>query len=268
MSPSFFDTHAHLDFPDYASDLDAVLTRAREAGITQILVVGTDFESSERAIALAEAHEELRAVVGWHPGHCMEAPDDVRPRLLEMARHPRVAAVGETGMDYYRLPGAQEGGTPAMNEPYQLKQARLFEQQLEVAAEAGLNVVIHQRAAWDDTILRLKPWQGRVRGVFHCFSESVARMQEVLALGGLVSFTGILTFKNGQNIRDALAATPMGSFMLETDCPYLAPVPHRGKRCEPAFVREVASVAAQVKSVSLEELSRATCDTAHAFFRM
>ena len=268
MSAPFFDTHAHLDFPDYAADLDAVLDRARDAGIARILVVGTDLESSMKAIALAEIHAQLHAVVGWHPGHCMDAPDDLRPALMELARHPKVAAIGETGMDYYRLPSTQEGGTREQDEPYRAKQARVFEQQLEVAAEAGLNVVIHQRSAWEDTVVRLKPFQGRVRGVFHCFSENTARMQEVLSLGGLVSFTGILTFKNGQNIRDALAATPMGSFMLETDCPYLAPVPYRGKRCEPSHVRQIAEVAAEVKGVSHEELSRSTCDTARGFFRM
>ena len=149
---------------------------------------------------------------------------------------------------------------------YKQRQAEIFQQQLEVAAEFGLNAIIHQRASFDDTLAQLKPFAGKVRGVFHCFGESVARLKEVLAIGSLVSYTGIVTFKNGQNIRDAVAATPPDKFMLETDCPYLAPVPHRGQRGEPAFVKEIAATVAQVKMISLEELSLATCKTAQEFF--
>jgi len=138
---------------------------------------------------------------------------------------------------------------------------------LEVAAELGLNCVIHQRDAQEDTIAQLTPFADRVRGVFHCFADDAATMRRVLALGSLVSFTGILTFKNRQNIRDTLAATPMDQFMLETDCPFLAPMPYRGKRCEPAYVKEISELAAQVKNCSLQELSSATCATAEEFFR-
>ena len=268
MIPTFYDTHAHLDFPDYAADLSEVLTRAQAAGITRILSIGTDMASSRRAVALAENHPFIYAVVGWHPNHVMDAPDDVRPELLELARHPKVAAIGETGMDYYRLPSQQAGGTVDQDDAFKRKQAQVFEQQLAVAAECRLNVVIHQRAAWDDTIQRVRAWSGKLRVVFHCFSESIEALHQVLDLDGLVSFTGILTFKNGQNIRDALAEVPMGRFMLETDCPFLAPIPYRGKRCEPAYVKDIAAMAAEVKNVSLETLSVATCSTAQAFFRM
>ncbi|MBI1840601.1 MAG: TatD family hydrolase [Verrucomicrobia bacterium] len=268
MIPIFYDTHAHLDFPDYAPDLDEVLARAQNAGISRILSIGTDLSSSRQAVALAERHSFIHAVIGWHPNHVMEAPDDVRPELRDLARHPKVAAVGETGMDYYRMPSQQTGGTAAQDEAFKRKQAQVFEQQLEVAANCGLNVVIHQRAAWEDTIQRVRAWSGKVRTVFHCFSESPEAMRQVLDLDGLVSFTGILTFKNGKNIRDTLAATPLERFMLETDCPYLAPAPYRGKRCEPAYVKEIAATAAEVKGVSLEALSAATCSTAEAFFRM
>src|SRR5439155_18017006 len=140
--------------------------------------------------------------------------------------------------------------------------------QLEVAAEFGLNCVVHQRDALEDTIALMEKFAGRTRGVFHCFANDVAAMRRILEMGSLVSFTGILTFKNGQNIRDTLAATLLDEFMLETDCPYLAPVPYRGKRCEPAYVKEIAEVAAQVKGCSLGELSEATCATAKKFFRV
>ena len=145
-------------------------------------------------------------------------------------------------------------------------QARVFRQQLEVAAEVGLNCVIHQRAALEDTLARMRPFAGQVRGQFHCFADDLTAMRRVLELGSIVSFTGILTFKNGQGIRETLSATPLGQFLLETDCPYLAPVPHRGKRCEPAHVKEIADLAAVLKACSPAELSHATCAAAHEFF--
>ncbi len=261
----FFDTHAHLDYPDYEPDFAEVLARARAAGITKIISIGTSLASSRRAVALAEKYPSLYAAVGWHPSEALAAPADLRPDLRELARHPKVVAIGETGLDYYRLPSTQ-GGTTADDAHYKARQADIFKQQLEVAAEFGLNAIIHQRASFDDTLAQLTPFAGKVRGVFHCFGESVARLQAILAIGSLVSYTGIVTFKNGQNIRDAVAATPLGQFMLETDCPYLAPVPYRGQRGEPAYVKEIAATVAQVKLISLEELSTVTCRTALEFF--
>lgn len=261
----FYDTHAHLDYPDFAPDFDAMLERARAAGITKIISIGTNLDSSRRAIALAERHPEIFAVAGWHPCEALDAPADIRNELRELARHPKVVALGETGLDYYRLP-SKESGNSADDEPIKRRQAELFRQHLEVASETGLNVVIHQRASFADTITQLEPFADRVCGVFHCFAEPVESLNRILALGSIVSYTGILTFKNGQNIRDALAATPMGKFMLETDSPYLAPIPYRGKRCEPSYVADTAKVAAEVKGCSLDELGRATCATAKEFF--
>jgi TatD DNase family protein len=262
----FYDTHAHLDYPDFAADFPEVLERARAAGITRIISIGTDFESSRRAVALAEAHAAVYAVVGWHPSDVLRAPEDIRPWLRELGRHPKVVALGETGLDYHRLPSTREGGSVTADAPYQAGQARLFQQHLEVAAELGLNCVIHQRSALEDTLRLLEPFADRVRGQFHCFADPPAVVPRILALGSIVSYTGILTFKNGANIREALVATPLDALMLETDCPYLAPVPYRGKRCEPAYVREIAAVAAQTRGVSLDELSAATCATALRFF--
>jgi TatD DNase family protein len=263
--PTFFDTHAHLDYPDYASDLEAVIERAAAAGIGKLIAIGTDLESSARAVKLSERFPNVYAVVGWHPSQASEAPDDLRPALRELACHSKVVAVGETGLDYYRLPTAQ-GGTPADDQRYKQKQSVLFRQHLELASELGLNCVIHQRDAFEDVLAEMTPFAGNVRGVFHCFGGSPADMQRVLAMGSLVSFTGIITFKNAQGVRDTAAATPLDRFMLETDCPFLAPVPYRGKRCEPAYVKEIAAVVAQVKGCSLDELSRATCANAHTFF--
>jgi len=261
----FFDTHAHLDYPDYASDLPQVVARAEAAGITRMISIGTDLVSSQRAIQLSEEYPQIYAAVGWHPSNVLEAPDDFRSALRTLAAHPRVVAIGETGLDHFRLPGGP--AESAENTRYKERQASLFEQHLEVASELGLNCVIHQRAAMDATLMILRSYAAKVRGVFHCFADNVEALQRVLALGSIVSFTGILTFKNGQNIRETLAAAPFGHFMLETDSPYLAPVPYRGKRCEPAYVREISQVAAQVKNCSEEELSTATCATARAFFK-
>jgi len=266
-TPVFYDTHAHLDFRDFASDLDSVIARAGEAGIEKIVCIGTDFESSRGALRIAEAHPNVFAAVGWHPSHVTEAPADIRAELRELAVHPKVVAIGETGLDYYRLPSKQTGAPPEDDERYKARQAALFEQQLEVAAELGLNVVVHQRDCLEEAIAQFTPYADRVRAVFHCFANDAATMCRIVDLGSLVSFTGILTFKNGQNIRDTLAATPMGSFMFETDCPYLAPVPFRGKRCEPAYVKHTAETAATVKHCTLEELSHATCETAKGFFK-
>jgi TatD DNase family protein len=262
--PVFYDTHAHLGFPDFAADLSEVIARAAAAGIGKIITIGTDLESSAQAIRIAETFPNVFAAVGWHPTHVLEAPPDVRPALRELARHPKVVAIGETGLDYYRRDN--DAKSPEEFEFYKKRQAEIFRQQMEVAAETGLNCVIHQRQSFEDTLAQMQSFAGKTRGVFHCFSEDTAALRRVLEMGSLVSFTGIVTFKNGQNARDALAAAALGRFMFETDCPFLAPVPFRGKRCEPAYVREISRLAAEVKNCSLEELSEATIATAHDFF--
>ena len=265
----FYDTHAHLDDGSFKKDLPQVIERARQAGIGKIICIGTDLDDSRQAIALSEQYPNVYAAVGWHPSHALDAPADLRPALRDLARHPKVTAIGETGMDYYWMPGKKHGGTADDDARYVQRQKDIFLQQLEVAAELGINCVVHERDAFEDTIALMQPFVGRVRGVFHCFSGDAVKAQRVMALNGMVSFTGILTFKNGQNVRAALAATPMEKFMLETDCPYMTPEPHRGKvrRSEPMHVRDIATVAAQVKNCSIEELSQATCRAAHEFFR-
>ncbi|MCF7765998.1 MAG: TatD family hydrolase [Verrucomicrobia bacterium] len=266
MPAEFYDTHAHLDFPDFSNDVDGVIERAAQAGISRIVAIGTDLESSARAVALSERYASVFAVVGWHPSHAWSAPDDIRAALRDLAARPKVVAIGETGLDYLRV---TDSGQPVENSEIgriKSKQADLFEQHLEVAAELGLNCVIHQRESFEATFAQMLPYAGRVRGVFHCFVNTPDEVRRVLEIGSIVSFTGILTFKNAASVREALAATPMGSFMLETDCPFLAPMPYRGKRCEPAYVVHTAAMAAQVKECDLETLSAATCATATGFF--
>jgi TatD DNase family protein len=266
LMPEFYDTHAHLDYPDFADDLPQLVERAAAAGISRLVSIGTDLASSARAVALAERFESVFAVAGWHPNDAVRAPKDFRAELRALAQHPKVIAIGETGLDYYRLPSAN-GGNAADDEQVKARQAEAFQQQLEVAAETGLNCVIHTRGeCFDETLRQMEPFAGRVRGVFHCFVGSPEQMRRVLAMGSLVSFTGIVTFKNAAEVRATVAATPLGSFMLETDAPFLAPMPYRGKRCEPAHVAEIAAVVAQAKGCSSDELSAATCRTARQFF--
>ena len=262
---TFYDTHAHLTSPDFSDDLPGLVERAVDAGIKRIITIGTDLESSQRAVALADEFEAVYAVVGWHPNDLEPAPDDVRDELRPLCRHPKVVAIGETGIDHYRLPSS-EGGTEADDQVWKTRQERIFEQQLELAVEQEMNVVIHQRAALEPTLAIFERYADRVRGQFHCFVDDAASMQRVLDLGSLVSFTGIVTFKNAQEVRDTVAATPLDRLMVETDSPFLAPMPHRGKRCEPAFTAHTAAKVAEVKGVTLEALSAATCATAHEFF--
>jgi TatD DNase family protein len=278
------DTHAHLDYPDFDSDLDEVIAAARSAGVDRIITIGTSLESSRRAVAIAERFDCVHAVVGLHPTYVDEESEGWLEGIRALASHPKVAAIGETGMDYHRLPSeklASAAGISAlqaetaddtqaaiMDGAYKAAQAEAFTAQLDLAAEFGLNVVIHQRDAWHDTLDILKAYTGRLRGVFHCFGNTPDQAREILALGHLVSFTGIVTFKNAALVRDVVAAIPLDSFMVETDCPYLAPVPHRGTRCEPAHTRLVAEKIAELRGVSLQEIAAATTRTAEAFFRL
>ena len=223
-------------------------------------------DSSKRAIALSERFESVYAVIGWHPNEAHLAAPDLRPQLLELAQHPKVVAIGETGIDYYRLPepGAAE---TTDREVLKQKQAELFQLHLDVAAETGLNCVIHQRHAFDDTLAILQKYKGKVRPVFHCFVDEVSAIEKLIPLDCLFSFTGIITFKNAAAVRETLAAVSLDRLMLETDCPFLAPVPYRGKRGEPAYVKIIAETVCSVKKCSLEELSQATCTNARAFFK-
>ncbi|MBI3879751.1 MAG: TatD family hydrolase [Verrucomicrobia bacterium] len=267
MPPIFYDTHAHLDSPDFAADLPGLVERAAAAGITRIISIGTDLDSSRRAIELAEKFHAVYAAAGWHPNDAVTAPEDFRAELRALAQHPKVVAIGETGLDYYRLPTAAggSGGTAEDDARAKAKQAAALQQQLEVAAVLGLNCIIHQRGdCLEDTLALLRPFAGRVRFVFHCFVGTPAEAERIRGIGGLVSFTGIATFKNGETVRASAAAEP--ELMLETDAPFLAPVPYRGKRCEPAYVREIATAVAQARGCTLEELSALTCATAHKFF--
>lgn len=257
------DTHAHLDYTDYDPDRTEVIARAAAAGVTEIISIGTRIDSSARAVELAGNFPNIWATVGIHPCEAGAAPDDAVERLRALAKSSsRVVAVGEIGLDYHHLPES-----PAEAEANKRRQAELFRRQLELTAELGLNAVIHQRDSWDDTLKILGEFTGRVRGVFHCFGGTLEQAREVIALGHLVSFTGIVTFKNARQAQATARDVAFDQFMVETDCPYLAPAPDRGKRCEPAHTRRVAEQIARLRGVSLEEIAARTTETAREFFR-
>ncbi|MDB6132134.1 MAG: ycfH [Verrucomicrobiales bacterium] len=265
--PTLTDTHAHLDSTRFTDDLEEVLARAEAAGVRRIVAIGCDIEGSRRGLALAERWPMVWATVGVHPTYVMEEPhSDWREQLADMARHPRCVALGETGLDYYHP--APEGSAW---EGYTAKQKEFFAGQLEIAAAAGKNVVVHQRdrsgtACWEDIKAMIQPWHGKLSAVFHCFLHPWAEAAPLVALGHRISFTGIATYKSAPEVAACAAKAPDGSFFLETDSPYLAPVPHRGKRNEPAFVRATAEAVASVRGVPLERLAAVTETAAGAFF--
>jgi TatD DNase family protein len=274
------DTHAHLDFPEFAGDLDAVLARAAENEVGRVISISTDLESAGRVLALAAQYPQVYATAGIHPNHVQIDQPDFIAELRRLASRPEVVAIGETGLDYHYLPsrtekedivrsalGAASLGSVELeiqDEALKAAQAAAFEQQLELAEELDKAVVIHQRDAWEDTLAILR--KHAVRAVFHCFSGNIAQAEEVLDMGHLVSFTGIVTFRNATEVKRTAAQLPLEKFMVETDAPFLAPAPFRGKRCEPAFVRHTAEAIAQARGITLGRLAEQTTATARDFF--
>ncbi len=261
------DSHCHLashKFP--AGEISSLLDRAREAGVKRVITLATCLDDIPRNLELAERFPEVFACVGVHPCDVQDTPDDYFPVLRDFATHPRAVAIGETGLDYYHP--APEGWT---EEHYHQRQRDFLQQHFALAAELGLNIVIHTRdrkgdASFADALALYEPFATSLQAVFHCFPGPFSQAERVLDLGGLVSFTGIATFKNATEVLDAARQTPPGQLMVETDSPYLAPVPHRGQRCEPAYALDTARCIAEARSESLEEFSAHTENTAQSFF--
>jgi len=280
------DTHAHLDFPQFEGQLDALIASAREAGVHRIITIGIDRESCRKSLAIAEKYDNVYAVVGLHPCNVLdEGAMDFLGELPALAGHPKVVAIGETGMDYHHLPsrelarrnkgvfGALQAGTAESTQAeiadgaMKSAQVEAFRAQLDLAAELGLNVVIHQRDAWEDTLEILRPHTGKVRGVFHCFGGSPEAAAEMASMGHLVSFTGIVTFKNAALVQETVRSVAPDGYMVETDCPYLAPIPFRGKICEPAHMQFTAEKIAELRGESPEKVASDTEQTARQFFK-
>ncbi len=262
------DTHAHLDFPVFMPDLNEVIARARDAGVTEIVAMSTRLETALGAIQVAEKFPNVWAAVGIHPVEVGDAPDDTIACLRELAKHPRVVCIGEIGLDYFKLPS-----DPSEAAALKSKQATLFQQQLELAAELKFNAVLHLREQfqpelWADAMRILKPFTGKLRAVCHCFKGKPEQVEELVSMGHLVSFTGFVTYPEMPQIPLTASLIKSSSFMLETDCPFQRPPPDTDKRCEPAFVRQIAEHIAKLRGVTLEALAAETSATARQFFSL
>jgi TatD DNase family protein len=247
------DSHCHLDFPEFDGKMDAMREEMRASGVTHALCISVNLAGFPKVLALAEAYDNFFASVGVHPDH--EDRRDVDPaRLAELARHPRVVAIGETGLDYYRVSGDLGW------------QRERFRAHIRAARECRKPLVIHTRQAAEDTLsIMREEGAAEVGGVMHCFTESQATADAAIALGFHISFSGIVTFKNAGALKDVARQIPLERLLVETDSPYLAPVPHRGETNRPALVRHVAEEVARLRGIPLGELAAASTGN---FFRL
>jgi TatD DNase family protein len=251
------DSHAHIQGKEYAGETEEVLRRAQEAGVEKIIVVGGagDLSSNTAAVALAESHSNLYATVGMHPHDAKDVGTEELRTLKELTRHAKVVAVGETGLDYY------------YNHSPRDVQRKLFAAFVQMAGETDLPLVVHEREAAKEVAELLGSARLRnLRGVIHCFTGDYEAARTYLDVGFYLSFSGIITFKNANGLREVLRKVPLNRILVETDSPYLTPVPYRGKRNEPANVRLVAAAIAEIKRVNLEEVARLTTANVHGLF--
>ena len=260
------DSHAHIDFPQFAEDREAMLGRARAAGVTTLLAIGTGPgpEKLDAALPFAEQHDWIYATVGIHPHEAKEVTTQHLEELARLALHPKVIAWGEIGLDYFYDHSPRD------------VQQQVFIRQMELARTAKLPIVIHCRPsdnsedAWDDCLrLMQQEWSSSgLGGILHCFTGNTAQAKRALDMGFMVSFAGNVTFPKAQQIRDAAVELPLDRMVIETDSPFLAPVPYRGKRNEPAFVKEVARQLGELRGLSTEEIGARTTENFYRFFSL
>jgi len=255
----FIDSHAHVDSERYSEDRAEVIARARDGGVELILnICNGDIEkgSLEAGLKLADQYEFIYAAVGVHPHEAKLYSDSLEQKLIDMSNHPRILAWGEVGLDYHYDHSPRD------------IQRQVFTRQLKLAHERGLPVIVHSREAEEDTIRILREEWGRDNrgGILHCFTGSLKMAEDAINLGFLISFSGVITFKNAQQLRDVAAALPMEKILIETDCPLLAPEPYRGRRNEPVRVREVARQIGALHGLSTEEAGQITADNFRRFF--
>jgi TatD DNase family protein len=250
-----YDTHAHIDEEEYELDREKVLERARGAGVVYINNVGYNLESSRRAITLAENNDMVYASVGFHPHNAGEAGPDYLNELKLMAAHPRVVALGEIGLDYYRDLSPRE------------LQRKVFREQLKLARELSLPVIIHDRDAHGDLMDILRELGvGTAGGVMHCYSGSWEMAQELLTMGFYISFAGPVTYQNSSRLKDVAGRVPIDRLLIETDAPYLSPAPHRGKRNEPSYIAFTAAEIAVIREKEVEELAKTCTENGRRLF--
>ncbi|WP_298966380.1 TatD family hydrolase [uncultured Methylobacterium sp.] len=250
------DSHCHLDFPDFSETLPDILARAREAGVTRMLTISTRVRAFETYRRLSEAHPEVLFTVGTHPHQAAEEPDIPADEIVALSRHPRCVGIGEAGLDYHYDKSPRD------------VQARVFRTHIAAARESGLPLVIHARDADADmeTILTEEMARGRFSAVLHCFTAGRRLAEAGIELGLFVSFSGVLTFRRSQELRDIAAALPRDRLLVETDAPFLAPEPYRGKRNEPAWVAHTARVLAEAIGVGADEIGPLTTANFHRLF--
>lgn len=257
FNPGLIDSHAHIQGEEFAGDVEGVVSRAREAGVEKIIAAGGagDLSSNDAAIQLARSFPNLFATVGMHPHDAKEVGEEDFARVKELAQGPEVVAIGETGLDFYYTHSPRE------------VQTKIFRRFIQMALETELPLVVHDRDAHREIADMLQQeGGGKLQGVIHCFTGDYDAAKKFLDLGFYLSFSGIVTFKNAEPLREVVKKVPLNRIFVETDSPYLAPVPHRGKRNEPAFVRFVAEVVADVKGMPLEEMARVTSNNAGYLF--
>lgn len=250
----FIDSHCHLDFPELAGNLEELLENMRQNEVTQALCVAVNLGDLPQVLRLAEQHENIYASVGVHPDYEIEAEPSVA-QLVELAQHPKVIAIGETGLDYFRLKGDLEW------------QRERFRSHIRAAKQSRKPLIIHTREAAQDT-LRIMREEGahEIGGVMHCFTESLEVAQAAMDMGFYISFSGIVTFKKAVNVHAVAAAIPLERMLIETDAPYLAPVPFRGKLNQPAYVKHVAEGIAGLRGIPVDEIGRATTENFRRLF--
>ena len=251
----YVDSHCHLSFPELAQDLQGVLHRMRANKVVAALNICTTLEEFPAVLAVAEQHSHIVASVGVHPDY-QDTEEPTIDRLSALADHPKVVAIGETGLDYFRL-----------REPLEWQRDR-FRTHIRAARQCGKPLIIHTRASSDDTI-RLMKEEGahEAGGVMHCFTESLAVAEAAMALGFYISFSGIVTFKNARELQEVARAVPLDRLLIETDSPYLAPVPYRGKTNEPGFVPKVAEKLAELKEVSVDQVAASSTENFYNLFK-
>ena len=254
------DSHAHIDFPQFAEDRDAMLERARAAGVTTLLAIGTGPgpEKLDSALPFAEQHDWIYATIGVHPHEAKQVTPEHLDQLATLAKHPKVIAWGEIGLDYHYDFSPRD------------VQHRVFRDQMDLARKAKLPIVIHCREAWSDCLHLLEEdWKSTgLGGILHCFSSTLEDAQRGIEMGFMISFAGNSTYPKAQNLRDIAKALPLENLLIETDAPYLAPQPYRGKRNEPAYVAEVARTLASVRDLPAEEVAARTAGNFRRFFRL
>ncbi len=252
-----FDTHAHLNLPQFADDLDDVIERAKRAGVSEIVVVGFDEKTIERALELVDRYSCLYAAIGYHPVDAIEMKDEHLSMLERLSSHPKVVALGEMGLDYHWDKSPKD------------VQKDVFRKQIRLAKKVNMPIIIHNRNADDDVIQILEEERAdTVGGIMHCFSGDVEMAKRCLEMNFYISLGGPVTFKNAHVPKEVAAYVPLDRLLIETDCPYLAPHPHRGKRNEPAYVKLVAETIAEIKGIDLDELAAITTANAKKIFRI